>query len=76
MSGGAFPLHELRALLAPAEPVAGVVVGVQSAFVEVATPVGLRKARQGGRPLAVGERVTVRDGAAFPAATAAKRYVL
>jgi hypothetical protein len=76
MSNGTFPLHELRALLAPAAPLAGVVVGVQSTLIEVATPTGLRKARQGGRALLVGERVTVRDGAAYPAASAGGRYVL
>lgn len=76
MSSGTFPLHELRALLSPAAPLAGVVVGVQSTIVEVATPLGLRKARQGGRALLLGERVTVREGAAYPAATASRRYVL
>jgi len=72
----AFPLHELRSLLNPATPVAGLVVAVRTAVVDIATPTGLRTARPAGRALAIGERVTVRDGLAYPAAAAERRYVL
>lgn len=73
---GAYPLHELRAILSPSVPVAGVVVRVAPALVDIATPTGLRQVRPGGRALTLGERVTVRDGAAYPAASAGARYAL
>jgi hypothetical protein len=73
----AFPLHELRALLAPgATPAPGVVVAVREDQADVATPQGLRTARIIGRAIHAGERVVVRDGVAYPAARAERRYVL
>jgi len=71
-----YPLHELRALIAPAGPIAGIVVAVGSTLVDCATATGLRQARPAGRTLKTGERVSIRDGLAYPAATAARRYHL
>lgn len=71
-----YPLHELRALLAPpARALMGQVVAVRDGLVEVATPQGLHRARAGAT-LRVGARVSIRDGVASPAATPGARYVL
>jgi hypothetical protein len=73
----AFPLHELRSLLAPGAGAApGVVVTVKEDRADIATPQGLRVARIIGRAIHAGERVVVRDGVAYPAARAERRYVL
>jgi hypothetical protein len=76
MSSSVYPLHELRALLGGAQALSGVVVASLSGMVDVATATGLQQARAPGRPLTVGERVTVRNGTAYPRAVADRRYVL
>jgi hypothetical protein len=72
----AFPLHELRALLAASHPETGVVVAVEASRVEVATASGLLQAFAPGRVPDIGERVTLRDGVAYPRAAPTRRYVL
>ena len=76
MSGSTFPLHELRGLLGPQPPTAGLVVSVDGRRVEVATATGLREAHAPDTPPSVGDRVTLRDGVAYPRARPDRRYVL
>jgi hypothetical protein len=76
MSGATFPLAELRTLLGTRPPTAGIVVTVDGSRLEVATVEGLREARAGDTPPAVWDRVTLRDGIAYPRARPGRRYVV
>ena len=72
----AYPLHELRELLRVPVPTLGVVVASTAVAASVATAAGVQVARTPGRALAAGERVTLRDGVAYPAAVADRTFVL
>ncbi len=70
------PLSELRSLLQVPVATVGVVVVSNAITASVATARGLIIARTPGRALAAGERVTLRDGVAYPAAVADRIFVL
>ncbi|EXJ14427.1 hypothetical protein [Imhoffiella purpurea] len=71
-----FPLQELRRLLRPDTPKRGVVSRVSGQRVQVATSGGIVAAMAGTSALAVGQRVTLRDGIVYPAPVAAVNYPL
>jgi hypothetical protein len=71
-----YPLDEIRALLDTREALPGVVVATRDGAADIATRTGLHTARVTGRVLRIGERVTLRDGNAYPRATADRRYPL
>ena len=59
-----FPLAELAAQLAPPGPTFGRVVALNGSRVVAATPKGRRLA-MAATPLAVGDRVVIREGLAY-----------
>lgn len=71
-----FPLTQLRALLGqPTGNMRGVVVRTRAGLAYVATRAGLEVVTAAAT-LQPGQRVIVRNGTAWPAARAARRYVV
>lgn len=68
-----YPLTRLRQLLGRPAGQRGIVTRAGTTQVEVATPTGLVRA-QPAAGLIVGQTVMVRDGTAYPAVRAARRY--
>lgn len=70
-----YPLHALRALLTSAAPERGVVVRITGATAQIATRTGLTSALTASS-LRPGQRVTLRNGLAYPEAAPTRRYAL
>lgn len=70
-----YPLHALRDLLRIPSDTRGVVVKISDGYAHVATARGLRIVAT-ATTLTVNQTVTIRDGAAYPAAVATASYAL